>query len=777
MFNSKYKKLTILTTLLISIIILGLFHKLNYSYAQDGQDSLKINKNYELIEYSEITGITENITSINIDLGASRFNITDIELNFTDIKLEREITSIVDEETASEIIYHKNGPFRMLNLGVQFKLNSPTKLYGVYLFGYKRSGTSVPIKVQIRGYNNANNNPNQTIYLSQEYNVSTSRNWYYQNFSSPLSLPSGNYYIVLNGSSLPATDADYYFWMKNDIDPTSLYKSRNKDNTIWDPGVTNSPFLYKLDQKFNKIYYPEEINMTAEINGIPQKIINGTVQGDGNLKLDGINFDPETDNLIIPINTNGTRILNFTLNYKINLKNSFLTEGNLEIFQDFNEWAFSPTLDKNIGNYSVYFSYPKSWVNLTVNRDIGGGFENITDQIEKGDLPNGEHYFLIKNDTIEDNYDWIIIANSPNIGIILNGIEADYDAGGEFLCGVNNPLQGNYTFFLFYSTFERYSNITSYSGPGNVEFNYLIPTSGPNGEWEAIVYWNNDTDASVQSQTFTVSGATMIISGDNGGGGGGGTTVTGLDPLLVYTIVLITIIGAVGGLTSYQAAKRIKKKRDLELQKLHSKFIDILSLNYLLVVDKKTGLNVYEQFFAGKAIDASLISGFLEAIRNFGIELTGTYSQSQTVKLEYQESKILMSEFKDFRLIFVMTEVPSEDFINSITKLSYDINQSFGELIQNFKGDTTPFRAISQFVEKNFNVSFIAPLTIRDVGDIKLKDAEIAMINKAKSIMKQNNLNFFFTSFLLPEQTYDPKKTRIVFNLIEKKVFVPTKLT
>ena len=63
-------------------------------------------------------------------------------------------------------------------------------------------------------------------------------------------------------------------------------------------------------------------------------------------------------------------------------------------------------------------------------------------------------------------------------------------------------------------------------------------------------------------------------------------------------------------------------------------------------------------------IDASLISVFFEAIRNFGIELTGTYTQSQTVKLEYQNSKIIMTEFKDFRIIFVMTENPSDEIKN-----------------------------------------------------------------------------------------------------------------
>ena len=133
-----------------------------------------------------------------------------------------------------------------------------------------------------------------------------------------------------------------------------------------------------------------------------------------------------------------------------------------------------------------------------------------------------------------------------------------------------------------------------------------------------------------------------------------------------------------------------------------------------------------------------------------------------------------MTEFKEFRIIFVMTENPSDDFLITINQLSKDIDDNFGALMQNFKGDTTKFRDISKLVDKNLNTSFIAPLQVIDVSNMELKDDELAIINKAKSIMKQNNLNYFFTSFLLPEQSYDPKKTRTIFNLIEKKIFVPT---
>jgi hypothetical protein len=223
-------------------------------------------------------------------------------------------------------------------------------------------------------------------------------------------------------------------------------------------------------------------------------------------------------------------------------------------------------------------------------------------------------------------------------------------------------------------------------------------------------------------------------------------------------------------------AKRIKKKRDFMLQKLRNKVVDSLNLNYLMISETGSGLNVYEQFFIGREIDPSLISGFLAAIRSFGIEITGTFQQSQTLKLDFQNSKILMNEFRNFRLILIMGENPSDDFVESINNLSNDIEKAYGDLIRDFDGNLTKFRGISKLVEHHLNVSFLYPLTINPLKATNLTAAETSVLNKAKEIMKQNRLDYIFTSFLMDDQTYEPKRIKAIFELIEKGIFQPKPL-
>jgi hypothetical protein len=144
------------------------------------------------------------------------------------------------------------------------------------------------------------------------------------------------------------------------------------------------------------------------------------------------------------------------------------------------------------------------------------------------------------------------------------------------------------------------------------------------------------------------------------------------------------------------------------------------------------------------------------------------------VKLEYQDSKILMNESEDFRLILIMSDNPSQDFVNSITNLAKDIEKMYGHLLKKFRGgDITMFLGIRKLIEKHLNVTFTYPLRIVEGKGLKLTRAEKLIIQRARVIMKQTNLQHFYSTFLMPDQEYDPVKTKIIFNLIDKGVFQP----
>ncbi|MFW9880750.1 MAG: hypothetical protein ACFFG0_47405, partial [Candidatus Thorarchaeota archaeon] len=287
------------------------------------------------------------MSSIDIELPSSTWNITYLEMNFTNIEYYmREIKVIEDNATKDDLCLEKHN---VEGLGVQIKLNNSATIFGFYL-NIKVFQTHVldEINVQIRGYNSTTNAPNSTIYGQLDLNYTIADGWNYQNFTSAITLPKGNYFLILEGF---IQAAGKYYWYYNDLNPNNpdLYISENYGSG-WFNGTQGSPFLYKLVQEIKKNdIYPEEFNMTAEVNGGYHKIQNGAYIGSGTLNLPEIDLSPNNVILNIPINPNK---FFFNLSYHVKLKNQFLSNALVNITEnEDNFWKIIPDIIRWNYNY------------------------------------------------------------------------------------------------------------------------------------------------------------------------------------------------------------------------------------------------------------------------------------------------------------------------------------------------------------------------------------------------------------------------------------------
>jgi hypothetical protein len=120
-----------------------------------------------------------------------------------------------------------------------------------------------------------------------------------------------------------------------------------------------------------------------------------------------------------------------------------------------------------------------------------------------------------------------------------------------------------------------------------------------------------------------------------------------------------------------------------------------------------------------------------------------------------------------------MKENPSQDFLDSVKELSYDIDEQYGEDIAHFTGNIDKFQDIKVLLNKHLETTLIYPLELNP-QDIKLSSDEKAMINRAKDIMKMKNTNYFFVSYMLyTKKGFQIKDAEILLDLIDKKVFKP----
>ncbi|MFX0020525.1 MAG: hypothetical protein ACFFAF_17510 [Candidatus Hermodarchaeota archaeon] len=752
-YTKKYK-IIILFSFILSIFFLNHFCNIKISYAKESSESLIIPLKFQTFEFCEKIDSIDNATLIDIELPSSTWTITHIDFNFTDIEYyKQELKTIEDNPSNDDLYVDKHN---IEGLGVQISLNETTTICGAYLnVKTIQNHTMDDVHVQIRGYNSTINAPNSNIYGHIDLNHTIIDGWNYQNFSSHVILPKGNYFLVLEGY---VHAGGQYHWYYNDLNPNSpdLYISKN-NGSGWGNGIQGSPFLYKLDQEIKrKNFYPEEFNMTAEINGNSYEILNGLHTGSGTLKLTTIDFSPKDKILHILIKPN--RFF-FNLIYYLKLKNQINSNGFVTITEDEdNYWTIIPEINRCNINYSIKMKLPNNYYDLIVLKD---GIDITTSE----DILIDGNVLHILNDTINDNANWEITTKSPKIDFTLDlSRGTKFELGTALTFSVIAPIrEGNFTFIIYNELGAELNKTIIPVVSDETVYSLNILSTASLGNWTAHIYWNSDNDAGVKSQEFTI-----IPS----------SSPTSSPPDL--NLILIIIVAAIGGttiFTVYQTVKRKKRKSELKIKKISNKFKDILSLNYLMISDINSGVNVYEQFYMGKSIDPSLISGFLDAIKNFGIELTGSYRKTETMSLDYEDSIILMNESDDFRLIIITSDKPSEEFTNSITNLANDIEEKYGDLLREFKGGmVTQFTGISKLIEKHLNVSFASPLKIAFSKKVKLNAMEKSVIEKANEIMKQTNLNYFYTTFLMPNQQFDLETTKVIFNLIEKKIFQPINL-
>jgi len=756
----KTKKLNIIGLVSITLFIfLSLFSRIDMITANGIGPSQKFNTNFVLVEYSKFNETDQNVSSFNITLPSSSWSIQDIELNFTDIKFGKELKVIEDQNYTDDYreVYYKNSGEWVSGLGVQIKLTEPTTIYGVDLYGEKVDrGNPTIIYVQIRGYDALNNKPNSSVYSTMEINMSTTEGWYRQNFPSSVLLSEGNYFLVINGSNVVTVNDDKILWYYNNINPSdpSLYASYYNETVQWSTGIQNHTYLHKLIQKVNTPIYPEEINMTVNIDDQFYQIYN-TSEGQGYLPKTVVDFSPNSDNYQIIVDNQVSESLYFNVSFYVTLTNNLLSPSTVVAqLGTTNKWSVKPTIVRQPTNYSVLFKYPNSWENINILKDeVNITLDVIHDTIE--------HQIIILNDSISDGANWEIVADSPNVEFSLNIQRTEYILGQEIHFSLLTLLPGTYTFVLLDPAAIPVQNQTI-TYPSETIFSYNLSLTDLDGTYTAYVFWFSDgeTNAGVQLQEFLVSLDQPT------------PTPTPEFPLLL--IIFIVILGVVVlGLVSYIAYKRINSYQRNKLEKFLSQCTDISNINDIIVIDTKSGIDVFSQSLGGRKLDPSLISGFLQAISNFGTQMSEAAKESRTLNIVYKDSIVMQTEFVNLKLIITLKENPSPNFKFIMEDLAYDIYKQYGDEIDKFAGILKPFRNMNVLIEKHLNVSFLYPLTIVKNPKYKLSMSEKEMVTKARTFMKENNFNYFYSLYLMPENSCTPKDYQTIFNLIEKGIFQP----
>ena len=151
-----------------------------------------------------------------------------------------------------------------------------------------------------------------------------------------------------------------------------------------------------------------------------------------------------------------------------------------------------------------------------------------------------------------------------------------------------------------------------------------------------------------------------------------------------------------------QASEDILKGINLINSKIeeNQKTYGINILSYLLVLDKGSGITIYEKDLGDLRINPDLVGGFLHALQSFGMEFSATETSMKTLTYEGYHFQIETGSF--IRAALIVRGTPNPFLISRLSQFTSEFEQNYKEHLINYIGNSTPFVSASALFDSIF---------------------------------------------------------------------------
>ncbi|MHA1147495.1 MAG: hypothetical protein ACTSR8_04555 [Promethearchaeota archaeon] len=198
------------------------------------------------------------------------------------------------------------------------------------------------------------------------------------------------------------------------------------------------------------------------------------------------------------------------------------------------------------------------------------------------------------------------------------------------------------------------------------------------------------------------------------------------------------------------------KRRKMLYNQIWIKYQDILNIRHVIILSK-TGMPAFNMAVMDLPIDASLLSGFIQANIVFSSEsltlIDNINPEKDFYEFEYKNFHLLLKNGKSCRICLILESKPSNNLkqlLNDFTAVFEDI---YAEKIMEFEetGDLSLLEPVKALVEKSFEVTMKYPLTLSSIIP-PTQIESFSLIQKAiyeciKELLRDSN-SFFIPTLL-----------------------------
>jgi len=234
--------------------------------------------------------------------------------------------------------------------------------------------------------------------------------------------------------------------------------------------------------------------------------------------------------------------------------------------------------------------------------------------------------------------------------------------------------------------------------------------------------------------------------------------------------------------------KRLKLKRDIIWQR----FLDVLNIKTIIIMDKESGLTLLNYDVSGVDIDANLLSGFIQANITFSeSSKVSIYKVKSTFEyyfyeFQYKNFNILLKDGKYIRVCLILDHKASDEMRNNVFRFLGQFEDHFKEEFVNFQSSgSINLKDMVENIIKSFYIDLVFPMTLAhsipplELEKINKNLIQKAIINLAKELISTKP--FFFVNNMLNRLKkivhIEPNIVLYeIYQLLEKKIIVPTSI-
>ena len=236
----------------------------------------------------------------------------------------------------------------------------------------------------------------------------------------------------------------------------------------------------------------------------------------------------------------------------------------------------------------------------------------------------------------------------------------------------------------------------------------------------------------------------------------------------------------------------VDKQLKVERENIWQKFLDVLNIKHILIMDKESGLTLLNYAVLGVDIDADLLSGFIQA--NITFSESGEVSKQNGVssfeyqfyEFQYKNFNILLKDGNYIRVCLILDHKASNKLRNHTFRFIEEFEEKYEDELTSFQsnGSIDVNNMINDIVE-SFNISLTFPMTLAhsippyELEKVKRSILQKAIYNLAKEMLSVKPFFFIYNMLKRIKKIVNIEDEVILYEihqLLERQVFTPTSL-